>query len=472
MPGADVRPLSMEMVDAIINQGLQQEPASPFRHREFENIPVRLDVEALLTTHFGIFGFTGVGKSNLVSSVVYSLTNPTAPKRASVVVIDPNDEYLGLLIDRIAEGPQEMLYVHVGTDSLPVPLIGFIGEGAPPPTPAAMELLLNQMKLPAALRTQDVRGYFRRVLTANLSRIRIALPAENLSSLISQKLLEETPEKAGQAVRHAITDIKEEWIRRTAGQAISSQSLEVAVQSLNTPGTGIRFTTPSMLALAGGGSEGTANGILNRTIADLQRIGRDLGNIPDRAVIPMRTILESLNDRDRRTLVILAGRRDSELKSYTEILGNRLYEERRRHGIMEPTVLFLFDEADLFLPLQASDEETERVKDFCVTLARRGRKFHLGIGIATQRATLLDTEVMGNLHTYFVSKLPRQGDRERVAEAFGIGEDQLAPTFTFRPGNWLVISHDSTGLKGVPIPTIASDANARILTASRRGGAN
>ena len=105
------------------------------------------------------------------------------------------------------------------------------------------------------------------------------------------------------------------------------------------------------------------------------------------------------------------------------------------------------------------------MRELCVTLARRGRKFGLGLGISTQRSSLLDTEVMANLHTYFVSKLPRADDRQRVAEAFGISEDQLAPTFTFSRGNWLVISHDATGLKGVPIPTIAEDANVRISSA-------
>jgi hypothetical protein len=76
---------------------------------------------------------------------------------------------------------------------------------------------------------------------------------------------------------------------------------------------------------------------------------------------------------------------------------------------------------------------------------------------------------MGNLHTYFVSILPRKTDRERVAEAFGIGDEQLSPTFTFRPGSWLVISHDAVGLKGVPIPTTAADANERIIAAATRG---
>ena len=72
MIGAEVRPLSMEMVDAIINQGLGDQPESPLQHKKFEELNVKLDQESLLTTHFGIFGFTGVGKSNLVSSMISS----------------------------------------------------------------------------------------------------------------------------------------------------------------------------------------------------------------------------------------------------------------------------------------------------------------------------------------------------------------------------------------------------------------
>jgi len=55
-----------------------------------------------------------------------------------------------------------------------------------------------------------------------------------------------------------------------------------------------------------------------------------------------------------------------------------------------------------------------------------------------------------------------------VAEAFGIGQEELSPTFSFRPGNWLVISHDATGLKGVPIPTQSENANQRIITAANQ----
>ena len=206
---------------------------------------------------------------------------------------------------------------------------------------------------------------------------------------------------------------------------------------------------------------------MERAVRSLEKLRHSLQEVPSEAVIPITELVDRLNEAKAGRLVIVTGRRDSDLKRFATVLGNQLYESRRRAGSREPFTTFIFDEADLFIPQDSTDEATGEVRDLCVTLARRGRKFGLGIGISTQRVTLLDTEVMGNLHTYFVSKLPRQFDRQRVSEAFGIGEDQLSPTFTFRPGNWLVISHDATGLKGVPIPALAEDAVTRILTKPR-----
>ena len=39
-----------------------------------------------------------------------------------------------------------------------------------------------------------------------------------------------------------------------------------------------------------------------------------------------------------------------------------------------------------------------------------------------------------------------------AAEAFGTSEDMFRQTFKFKPGNWLLMGHDATGLKAVPVP--------------------
>lgn len=58
--------------------------------------------------------------------------------------------------------------------------------------------------------------------------------------------------------------------------------------------------------------------------------------------------------------------------------------------------------------------------------------------------------------------MPQRTDRDKVMEAFGVSEDMFRQTFKFKPGNWLLISHDATGLKAVPVPIQTEDANQRI----------
>jgi DNA helicase HerA-like ATPase len=163
-------------------------------------------------------------------------------------------------------------------------------------------------------------------------------------------------------------------------------------------------------------------------------------------------------------LYIIQAHQPDFLRHFAWMLGTFTYEERRRSGHINPLVSFVFDEADEFIPQQAKDSYAES-SDIAMTLARRGRKFGLGIGIATQRVIYLNTSIMAQPHTYFVSKMPRQSDRQRVSEAFGASEDIFRQTFKFKKGDWLLMSHDATGLDAIPIPIHTADANARIRRA-------
>jgi DNA helicase HerA-like ATPase len=143
------------------------------------------------------------------------------------------------------------------------------------------------------------------------------------------------------------------------------------------------------------------------------------------------------------------------------MLGHFAFDDRRKTGQITPLVSFIFDEADEFIPQQASGTYGESAH-IAMTLARRGRKFGLGIGIATQRARYLNTSIMAQPHTYFVSKMPRQSDRQAVVEAFGVSEDVFRQTFKFKKGDWLLMSYDATGLEAIPVPIHCADANERV----------
>ncbi|MCL4333383.1 MAG: DUF87 domain-containing protein [Candidatus Thermoplasmatota archaeon] len=460
MTGAEIRPLSRAMVDAIINQGIRDEPDSPFNHKKFDNLNVKLNIESLLTTHFGIFGFTGVGKSNLVSSLVSALSSGNLGVSANIVLMDPNDEYLALLIDKFESAPDQVSYIHVGPESLATRIIQYLGDNGNNVPNEVIELMRQQLRLPPALQNvPNLTEYLRRALSNAIRRTRIVLPFEDIRTLIHEELQNQTDERTGPAAREALRNVERNWSDGFEGTPITSENVKRAIDAANA------FPSPFAQPFQhiNDATKGTAKGVIDRTLRELDRIQRGLINIPPSAIIPIGDLIQSLNSRERHQTIIITGRKDSELKHFASVLGNQLYDSRRQMTSREPFISFVFDEADLFLPQDRQDADTVAIRELCITLARRGRKFGLGIGISTQRASLLDTAVMANLHTYFVSKLPRLSDRQRVSEAFGISEEQLAPTFTFRPGNWLIISHDATGLKGVPIPTIAEDANQRIL---------
>ena len=174
-------------------------------------------------------------------------------------------------------------------------------------------------------------------------------------------------------------------------------------------------------------------------------------------------IVEDLNDNKASSLWIIQAHNPNELREFSKRLGDAIYEKRRQNGIVDPLVSFIFDEADEFIPGKPQGSSYEACKEIVETLARRGRKFGIGIGIATQRTRYLDTSIMAQPHTYLVSKLPRESDREVVAEAFGVSKDMFRQTFKFKPGNWLIMSHDATGLKAIPVPIQTEDANKRIV---------
>ena len=145
-------------------------------------------------------------------------------------------------------------------------------------------------------------------------------------------------------------------------------------------------------------------------------------------------------------------------------LASAIYEDRRKTGKILPLVSFILDEADEFIPQDTYVKGESKVSRQAVEmLARRGRKFGLGIGIATQRVVYLDTNIMAQPHTYFISKLPRSSDRERVAEAFAMNDSMFEQTFRFGKGDWLLVSHDATGLEAIPFPIHTENAEDRIV---------
>ena len=151
------------------------------------------------------------------------------------------------------------------------------------------------------------------------------------------------------------------------------------------------------------------------------------------------------------------------VKSLAVDLSNMVLSSRKKEFKVEPSILFVFDEAQEFIPAYDKARGTEKECTFQVeTLLRQGRKYGIGGCIATQRIAYLNTNALQQLHSYFVGPLPRPYDRSLVSNTFTIDQGILEKTLEFAPGEWLLSSYIATGMENVPIFIRADNAEDEV----------
>jgi len=164
----------------------------------------------------------------------------------------------------------------------------------------------------------------------------------------------------------------------------------------------------------------------------------------------IKEITKPENDLEKSRVYILLG---ADINSMRETVSNVLTESlnsRRKNKTTNP-VLFLLDEAHEYIPSSPQDDVVKNASRAVENMVRQGRKYHLGCCIATQRTRLLNTSIIGQLHTYFVGTLPRKEDRAVISDAFQMDEEMLMQTLAYNPGEWLVASYNAMGVKNRPI---------------------
>ena len=188
-----------------------------------------------------------------------------------MIIIDPNDEYLGLLIDKFVSNPTEIRYIHVGTDSLPLPIIRVLGQELTTYPEGLIDLLFHQMKLPRQLKSnQEIQEYIRQGLVNVLARARIALPAQNLASWIHKEMETQTPTQAGPDVRTVLSDLEETWVEPFLGQPLITAELvnQAMARSIS--------ILEQIRRRLQGTKVDTATGVIDRTVRSLNRFRNSL----------------------------------------------------------------------------------------------------------------------------------------------------------------------------------------------------
>ncbi len=477
MPGFEVRLLSAEMTETVINRDVEDERAFVIgSHVVQYNVKIKVQREELARLHFGIFGYTGAGKSNLVSSLVHNLLRTgkqplEGGNRAfKVVLVDLMDEYTGLLIDHLVTHEYSQLVVcgRLALSNEVFQACLAVANNMPDAAQQARKAATDwsrRLILPSELKPYSnkyVEPLARMIMDGKVVFYEPQEQQWSEDSLDIQKLDDDSGPKPytdntnrDQRVANLCNELTE--LLQSAEEKEGSERqgfLDRIIQRLQIERDAVRTDK--------------AKKAIDNFIERVENLKQARDVLPYKISIDPRQITRRLNFQPSRSghfyypsIAVVIGENEKAVAEFMRRLIVDNFNHRRTESILYPTISFIFDEADVFIGQRSKDSEATLIEQ-ATMLARRGRKFGLGIGIATQRVRFLDTSIMAQPHTYFISKLPRRSDREAIAEAFAISDETFEQTFGFTVGKWLITSQDATGLKGVPFPVQLPNANARV----------
>jgi len=406
---------------------------------EQDPIPIYVSFERLVRYHFGVFSFTGGGKSNLVSNILRRILYHS--KNTKIVIFDISMEYPFLLQDVFAD------------QSIKSKIITEIPIADPDKfrkiivTPRGFEKSNIGPKLEAIL-AQGKMGSFREGREH---------PPTYEDVLDDIKLLEQDDSKKAAnlgAIRRIRLKVNE-WIR----QNHLARSATVSTEFLDFLQT---EAENSVLAFKVWKSGALAAWASSRK--ELKEFLVQEEEPIDENAFTTEQLIRLLEGETR--LLCLSIVEPSVVKRLAIDMTTEVLRHRKHEFQVEPQILFVFDEAQEFIP--AADKArgidavcTQRIE----TLLRQGRKYGLGGCVATQRIAYLNTNALQQLHTYFVGPLPRPYDRTLVSSTFTIDQGILEKTLEFAPGQWLLSSYIATGMENVPIFITADNSENEIKNA-------
>lgn len=425
-----------------------------------------LRVEELIKVHFGIFGFTGAGKSNLLSTLVRQLMVESRDC-IKIVIFDLMSEYTGLLLDQLVDLNGGRI-INIGAQTVPDSVLSYYNLHNTDNLKQATIDFVNSTVLPKALKRKQSELYRSASIFLRANKMLFWQQRQSSTSEVIARSREEFKKGMGNCENDVYNFIKQLTARygNIGLDEVVIRSIEVEIESFIE-----QYGKEDAEKPAGDQSKKEKKSITSTARSNLESIviklkseaGRSRAEIPNKVSISIPAIVEWLNDSKQSSLLIIQAHDPEALREFSSTLTHFAYESRRKTGQITPLVSFIFDEADEFIPGQPTSDSQKSTKAAAMSIARRGRKFGLGIGIATQRIRYLDTSILAQPHTYFVSKLPRLSDRQAIAEAFGISEEMFRQTFKFKKGDWLLASYDAAGLEAIPIPIHAENADDRIL---------
>jgi DNA helicase HerA-like ATPase len=166
-----------------------------------------------------------------------------------------------------------------------------------------------------------------------------------------------------------------------------------------------------------------------------------------------KLVNEILNESAESPKLFVINLHEADVARYfcAEII-DRVFRNRKSSFTLIPRIVFVFDEAQEFIPADKRKEDgTDNSSRAVERLLRHGRKYNLNGWISTQRIAHLNTNALQQLHSYFVSTMPRPYDRQLISDTFAIDDAFMDRTLMFQNGDWLMTSFKATNTQNVPV---------------------
>jgi hypothetical protein len=405
-------------------------------------IPIYVDFEKLVRYHFGVFAFTGGGKSNLTSNVLRRILLHTDEENTKVVLFDISCEYAFLLLDLLADPafPSKVVLEH---------------------RVHSVEQFFNSVVKPREYEEDErIKAGLQRIMEQGKVAY-YAKPKQKVPKYLQflDELASQRKDNVGKPhYMNAIDKIHDAVLEYMEKKGLSEgqEVNEAFVQHIDAVAREAveQFRVHDKSGLYAWATTRT-------TILDTIKKKRDK-ETAETGGFTAEKIRELVEDKTTR-LVCLSISDPYSIKELAIALTQELLSRRKRNFKVKPYILLVFDEAQEFIPATGdSSGINKKCSRQVETVLRQGRKYGLGACVSTQRIANLNTNALQQLHTYFVGTLPRPYDRLLISDTFMIDKGILEKTLEFAPGEWLLSSYIATGIENVPIFIKADNAEKEI----------
>lgn len=404
-------------------------------------IPFYIDFDTLVRYHFGIFAFTGGGKSNLLSNILRRLLLHN--EDVKIIIFDISCEYPFLLMDMFSdpEIPSMIIFENEIKND---------GD------------FNNSVVKPRKYENDGrVREGFRKIFSLNrvsfLRRSRLQTPQfseflNDVETLKNENMRNPNYVEALRVMEETVLSYMEENGLREE-DPLTEDLVEEIISDAGRVAEEYKIHEKSALY-------GWFNSRIKMRdyfkISERKRSGISIEDVENAVKAGYRLVCFSISE-------------PTTLKQAVIDLTHNILINRKREFTVKPYVLFVFDEAQEFVSAPGNLKGIDKIcSEEVERLLRQGRKYGLGGCVATQRIAYLNTNALQQLHTYFISTLPRPYDRGLISNTFMIDKSILEKTLEFIPGEWLVSSYIATGMENVPIFITADNAEGEIEKYLRR----